>query len=35
VAIQVAAALADGDYPIKATVSGTSSPDGVSLSVKK
>jgi uncharacterized protein (TIGR03437 family) len=35
VAIQVPAALADGDYPIKATVSGTSSPDGVILSVKK
>lgn len=35
VAIQVPAALADGDYPIKATVSGVSSPDGVVLSVKK
>ncbi len=33
--IQVPATLADGDYPIKATVSGTSSPDGVILSVKK
>jgi uncharacterized protein (TIGR03437 family) len=35
VAIQVPAALADGDYPIKATVSGTSSQGGVILSVKK
>ena len=35
VAIQVPASMADGDYPIKATVSGTTSPDGVILSVKK
>jgi len=35
VAIQVPAALADGDYPINATIAGTSSPDGVILSVKK
>jgi uncharacterized protein (TIGR03437 family) len=35
VAIQVPATMADGDYPLKATVSGTSSPDGVILSVKK
>jgi uncharacterized protein (TIGR03437 family) len=35
VAIQVPAALADGDYPIHATIAGTSSPDGVILSVKK
>ena len=35
IAIQVPASLADGDYPIKATVSGASSPDGVILSVKK
>jgi len=31
----VPATLGDGDYPIKATVSGASSPDGVILSVKK
>jgi uncharacterized protein (TIGR03437 family) len=35
VAIQVPAALADGDYPIKATVAGVTSPDGVILTVKK
>lgn len=35
VAIQVPATLADGDYALKATVSGVSSPDGVVLSVKK
>jgi uncharacterized protein (TIGR03437 family) len=35
IAIQVPATMADGDYPIKATVSGVSSPDGVTLSVKK
>jgi uncharacterized protein (TIGR03437 family) len=35
IAIQVPATLADGDYAIKATVSGASSPDGVILSVKK
>jgi uncharacterized protein (TIGR03437 family) len=35
VAIQVPSTMADGDYPIKATVNGTSSPDGVVLSVKK
>jgi uncharacterized protein (TIGR03437 family) len=35
VAIQVPVTLADGDYAIKATVSGVSSPDGVVLSVKK
>ena len=35
VAIQVPASMADGDYALKATVSGASSPDGVTLSVKK
>lgn len=35
VAIQVPASMADGDYPIVATVAGASSPDGVILSVKK
>jgi uncharacterized protein (TIGR03437 family) len=35
VAIQVPASMADGDYSLKATVSGVSSPDGVTLSVKK
>jgi uncharacterized protein (TIGR03437 family) len=35
VAIQVPAGMADGDYPLKATVSGATSPDGVILSVKK
>jgi uncharacterized protein (TIGR03437 family) len=35
IAIQVPAGLADGDHPIKATVNGVSSPDGVVLSVKK
>jgi uncharacterized protein (TIGR03437 family) len=35
VAIQVPSTMADGDYPIKATVNGTSSPDGVILSVKQ
>ena len=35
VAIQVPASMADGDYALKATVSGASSPDGVILSVKK
>src|SRR5450759_52532 len=35
VAIQVPATLADGDYALKATVAGASSPDGVVLSVKK
>jgi uncharacterized protein (TIGR03437 family) len=35
VAIQVPSSMADGDYPLKATVNGTSSPDGVILSVKK
>jgi uncharacterized protein (TIGR03437 family) len=35
IAIQVPASMADGDYAIKATVSGVSSPDGVILSVKK
>ena len=34
VAIQVPAPLADGDYPLTATVSGATSPDGVILSVK-
>ena len=33
-AIQVPTPMPDGDYPIKATVSGVSSPDGVILSVK-
>ena len=35
VAIQVPASMADGDYALKATVAGASSPDGVVLSVKK
>jgi uncharacterized protein (TIGR03437 family) len=35
VAIQVPATMADGDYALKATVSGVTSPDGVILSVKK
>jgi uncharacterized protein (TIGR03437 family) len=35
VAIQVPASMADGDYALKATVNGASSPDGVILSVKK
>jgi uncharacterized protein (TIGR03437 family) len=35
VAIQVPATMADGDYALKATVSGAVSPDGVILSVKK
>jgi uncharacterized protein (TIGR03437 family) len=35
VAIQVPASMADGDYPLVATVAGASSPDGVILSVKK
>jgi uncharacterized protein (TIGR03437 family) len=35
IAIQVPAGMADGDYPIKATVAGATSPDGVILSVKK
>jgi uncharacterized protein (TIGR03437 family) len=35
VAIQVPAGMADGDYALKATVSGASSPDGVILTVKK
>ena len=35
VAIQVPASMADGDYTLKATVSGVTSPDGVILSVKK
>jgi uncharacterized protein (TIGR03437 family) len=35
VAIQVPASMADGDYALKATVSGVSSPDGVTLTVKK
>jgi uncharacterized protein (TIGR03437 family) len=35
VAIQVPASLADGDYALKATVNGVSSPDGAILSVKK
>jgi len=35
VAIQVPASLADGDYVLKATIGGVSSPDGVVLSVKK
>ena len=34
VAIQVPTPMADGDYPIKATVNGVTSPDGVILSVK-
>jgi uncharacterized protein (TIGR03437 family) len=34
VAIQVPNPMPDGDYPIKATVSGVTSPDGVVLSVK-
>jgi uncharacterized protein (TIGR03437 family) len=35
VAIQVPGSMADGDYPLKATVSGVTSPDGVILSIKK
>jgi len=35
VAIQVPSSMADGDYPLKATVSGVTSTDGVILSVKK
>jgi len=35
IAIQVPAGMADGDYAIKATVNGATSPDGVILSVKK
>jgi len=35
VAIQVPSTMADGDYAIKATVNGASSPDGITLSVKK
>ena len=35
IAIQVPASMADGDYALKATVSGVTSPDGVILSVKK
>jgi len=35
IAIQVPASMADGDFPIKATVAGVTSPDGVILSVKK
>jgi uncharacterized protein (TIGR03437 family) len=35
VAIQVPASMADGDYAIKATVAGATTPDGVILSVKK
>jgi uncharacterized protein (TIGR03437 family) len=33
--IQVPASMADGDYPIVATIAGVTSPDGVILSVKK
>ncbi|MEO8595038.1 MAG: choice-of-anchor V domain-containing protein [Candidatus Solibacter sp.] len=35
VAIQVPASMADGDYPLKAAISGITSPDGVILSVQK
>lgn len=35
VAIQVPSSLPDGDYPLKVTVGGASSPDGVVLSVKQ
>ena len=35
VAIQVPASMADGDYALKGTVNGATSPDGVILSVKK
>jgi uncharacterized protein (TIGR03437 family) len=35
VAIQVPASMADGDYTLKTTVSGITSPDGVILTVKK
>jgi uncharacterized protein (TIGR03437 family) len=35
VAIQVPASLADGDWPIKASIGSFQSPDGVLLSVKK
>jgi len=34
VAIQVPAGMADGDYALKATVNGATSPDGVILSIK-
>ncbi|HXA49899.1 MAG TPA: choice-of-anchor V domain-containing protein [Candidatus Acidoferrum sp.] len=35
VAIQVPASLADGDWPIKASIGSFQSPDGIVLSVKK
>jgi uncharacterized protein (TIGR03437 family) len=35
VAIQVPASLSDGDYPLKVSVGGVSSPDGVVLSIKE
>jgi uncharacterized protein (TIGR03437 family) len=35
VAIQVPSSLPDGDYPLKVTVGGASSPDGVVLSVQQ
>jgi uncharacterized protein (TIGR03437 family) len=35
VAIQVPSSLSDGDYALKVTVGGVSSPDGVVLSVKQ
>ena len=35
VAIQVPATLADGDWPIVATIAGVDSPAGVVLSLKK
>jgi uncharacterized protein (TIGR03437 family) len=35
IAIQVPANMADGDYALKATVAGVTSPEGVILSVKK
>ena len=35
VAIQVPASLADGDWPIKASIGSAQSPDGIVLSVKK
>ena len=35
IAIQVPASLADGDWPIKASIGSFQSPDGVVLSVKK
>jgi uncharacterized protein (TIGR03437 family) len=35
VAIQVPESLADGDYPVRATIGGVQSPDGIVLAVRK